>query len=76
MEMPENVDAYIKNYPKEIQQSLEQVRKAIKKAVPLAEEVICYGIRKHRGSRHSKRTSLFIKEPKVQFNFLLISHFQ
>jgi uncharacterized protein YdhG (YjbR/CyaY superfamily) len=41
---PQNVDEYIKSYPKEIQNILEQVRAAIKKAAPASEEVISYQI--------------------------------
>jgi uncharacterized protein YdhG (YjbR/CyaY superfamily) len=39
---PNNVDEYIATFPKETQGLLEQVRKTIKKAAPLAEEVISY----------------------------------
>ena len=40
----ENIDEYISSFPKEIQTKLEQIRKAIKKAAPGAEEVISYQI--------------------------------
>ena len=40
----ENIDEYISSFPKEIQTKLEQIRKAIKKAAPGAEEVSSYQI--------------------------------
>lgn len=39
---PKTVDAYIANYPKDVQVVLEQVRATIKKAVPKAKETIKY----------------------------------
>lgn len=39
---PENVDEYINSFPKEIQKYLKQMRAAIKKAAPKAEEGIGY----------------------------------
>lgn len=39
-----NIDEYIKNYPEEIQQRLQQIMAIIKKIAPRAEEVISYGI--------------------------------
>ena len=44
MTKPGNIDEYIKGFPKEIQQLLEQVRQTIKKAAPLANEAISYGM--------------------------------
>ena len=44
MKKPGNVDDYIKGYPEDIQQLLEQVRKTVKKAAPEAVEVISYGM--------------------------------
>jgi len=44
MTKPKDIDEYIKNYPKEIQEVLEQLRTTIKKAAPKAEEVISYGM--------------------------------
>ena len=44
MTKPGNIDEYIKGFPKEIQQILEQVRQTIKKAAPLATEAISYGM--------------------------------
>ena len=44
MQKPTNIDEYIQNFPEEIQQQLEKLRAAIKKAVPGAEEVISYGM--------------------------------
>jgi uncharacterized protein YdhG (YjbR/CyaY superfamily) len=41
---PESVDAYIAAQPAAVRQKLEQVRAAIKKAVPEALEVIGYGM--------------------------------
>ena len=39
-----NVDEYILEFPKEVQLLLQTMRAAIKKAAPLAEEVISYGM--------------------------------
>ena len=39
-----NIDNYIAGFPKEIQEILQQVRSAISKAAPAAEETINYGI--------------------------------
>jgi uncharacterized protein YdhG (YjbR/CyaY superfamily) len=39
-----DVDAYIATFPQATQQKLEQLRAAIKKAAPKAEEVISYGM--------------------------------
>ncbi len=39
---PENVDEYISSFPKETQKYLKQMRAAIKKAAPKAEEGIGY----------------------------------
>lgn len=44
MKSYENVDEYIANFPKEVQERLEQIRTAIKKEVPEAGEKISYGI--------------------------------
>ncbi|OFY87141.1 MAG: hypothetical protein A3F72_16685 [Bacteroidetes bacterium RIFCSPLOWO2_12_FULL_35_15] len=44
MKKPLNIDEYIKNYPKEIQQRLEKIRTTIKNNAPKAEEVISYGM--------------------------------
>ena len=44
MKKPKNVDEYIAGYPEDVQKYLDQVRGAIKKAAPKAEEVISYGI--------------------------------
>ncbi|MDQ3071890.1 MAG: DUF1801 domain-containing protein [Bacteroidota bacterium] len=41
---PQNIDAYISGFPKEVQLILEEIRAIIKKAVPEAEETISYGI--------------------------------
>lgn len=40
----QTVDEYIKNYPKEVQEILEKLRKIAKEIVPEAEETISYGI--------------------------------
>lgn len=40
----ETIDEYIKTFPKEVKQLLEEVRKTIHKAAPLAEEAISYQI--------------------------------
>lgn len=39
---PANVDDYIKQFPEEVQEALQQLRKTIIKAAPKAEEVISY----------------------------------
>jgi uncharacterized protein YdhG (YjbR/CyaY superfamily) len=44
MTKPENFDQYIVPFPEETQKRLEQIRATIKKAAPLAEEVISYGM--------------------------------
>jgi uncharacterized protein YdhG (YjbR/CyaY superfamily) len=44
MTKPGNIDAYIKGFPKEVQQLLEQLRQTIQKAAPLASEAISYGM--------------------------------
>ncbi|HKP45034.1 MAG TPA: DUF1801 domain-containing protein [Pyrinomonadaceae bacterium] len=41
---PETIDAYIAEFPKEVQRLLEQIRVTIKKAAPKAQETIKYGI--------------------------------
>lgn len=41
---PTNIDEYIAGFPKETQKFLEQIRAAIKKAAPDAEETISYAI--------------------------------
>lgn len=41
---PETIDEYIKTFPKEVQQLLEEVRKTIHKAAPSAEEAMSYQI--------------------------------
>jgi uncharacterized protein YdhG (YjbR/CyaY superfamily) len=41
---PNNVDQYIAGFPEEIQKLLVQMRGAVKKAAPKAEEVISYGM--------------------------------
>jgi len=38
------IDAYIADFPKNVQKKLEEIRVAIKKAAPKAEEAIKYGI--------------------------------
>ena len=44
MKKPKDVDEYLSGFPKEVQKVLEQLRATIKKAAPLAEEVISYGM--------------------------------
>jgi len=39
-----NIDEYIANYPKDIQDILEKLRQVIKKAAPQAQEAISYGM--------------------------------
>lgn len=43
-ETPANIEAYIKNFPEEVQVLLQQVRNTIAKAAPEAEETINYGL--------------------------------
>ena len=42
--VPTTIDEYIADFPKDVQERLQKVRTAIKKAVPRAEETIAYGI--------------------------------
>ena len=44
MNKPKNIDDYIQRHPKEIQTILKHYRVIIKKAAPMAEEVISYGM--------------------------------
>ena len=44
MTLPNRIDEYIANSPKEIQAILEKVRTTIRKSAPQAEETINYGI--------------------------------
>jgi len=46
--VPTNVDEYIADCPAEVQQVLEQVRLAIRKAAPAAEEMISYRMPAYR----------------------------
>ena len=41
---PESVDEYISGYPAEIQKKLNDIRRVIKEAVPMAVEKISYGM--------------------------------
>ena len=41
---PKTIDAYIANFPKDVQQILQKMRATIKKAAPDAKETIKYGI--------------------------------
>jgi uncharacterized protein YdhG (YjbR/CyaY superfamily) len=41
---PTNIEAYIASFPTDVQEQLEQVRAAVKKAAPAAEETISYGM--------------------------------
>ena len=41
---PDNIDAYIAQFPKETQKFLQQIRATIRIAAPEAEEKISYGI--------------------------------
>ena len=43
-EQPKTIDAYVADFPKEVQVSLEKVRATIRKAAPQAEEAMKYGI--------------------------------
>lgn len=44
MHKPNNADEYIAAYPADVQKRLQQIREAIKKAVPQAQEVISYAM--------------------------------
>jgi uncharacterized protein YdhG (YjbR/CyaY superfamily) len=44
MKKPVTIDEYIKNFPKDVQALLQDVRSIIKKAAPDAEEVISYSV--------------------------------
>ena len=44
MKKPKDIDEYVSSFPAETQEALEQLRAAIKKAAPAAEEVISYGM--------------------------------
>jgi uncharacterized protein YdhG (YjbR/CyaY superfamily) len=44
MEKLKSVDEYITSFPKNVQEILEELRKAIKESAPEAEEVISYGM--------------------------------
>lgn len=44
MEKPKNVDEYIASIPEEFQPGLQELRKAIRSAIPEPEERISYGI--------------------------------
>jgi len=44
MNKPETTDAYIKGFPKETQDVLQQMRAIVTKAAPKAVEVISYGM--------------------------------
>jgi uncharacterized protein YdhG (YjbR/CyaY superfamily) len=39
-----NIDEYIADFPKDIQEKLESIRQTIKKAAPQAQEAISYGM--------------------------------
>ena len=39
---PRNIDEYIAGFPKDVQKSLERIRRTIRKAAPDAEETISY----------------------------------
>lgn len=41
---PNNVDDYIKDFPKDVQKSLNKIREIIRKAAPEATESIAYGM--------------------------------
>lgn len=44
LDKPTNVEAYIGQFPPEVQQRLEQIRKAVIKIAPQAQERISYGM--------------------------------
>lgn len=44
MTEPTDIDEYISGSPPEVQKRLQQIRKTVKKAAPLAQETISYGM--------------------------------
>ncbi|HXZ18637.1 MAG TPA: DUF1801 domain-containing protein [Candidatus Acidoferrales bacterium] len=42
--LPESIDDYVFRHPKQVQQRLQQMRRTIRKAAPLAKETISYRI--------------------------------
>ena len=48
MKKPKDTDEYISGFPKDIRERLQQVRTAIRKAAPRAEEVISYAMPAYR----------------------------
>jgi uncharacterized protein YdhG (YjbR/CyaY superfamily) len=44
MTKPANIDEYIRVFPAKVQMLLQQLRETLKKAAPLAEETISYGM--------------------------------
>jgi uncharacterized protein YdhG (YjbR/CyaY superfamily) len=44
LKKPVDIDAYIEDFPSDIQKILQKIRKTIQKAAPAASEVISYGI--------------------------------
>ena len=45
---PQTIDEFIANYPEDIQEKLQRLRSAIRKAAPQATEIISYGIPAYR----------------------------
>jgi len=48
MTKPKDADEYIKSFPAEIRELLQQIRQTIKQAAPHAQEVISYGMPAYR----------------------------
>lgn len=44
MKKPSTIDAYIRDFPEDVQKRLQQIRETIQKLAPEATEVISYGI--------------------------------
>jgi len=51
MKKPTTINEYISGFPADIQKKLEQFRTTVKKAAPLSEEVISYGIPRVQAER-------------------------
>ena len=73
MKKTNNIDEYIASFPKDVQILLEQMRAAVHKAAPEAEEVISYGMPafKYKGllvwfAAHSKHIGFYPRVSAIQ----------
>lgn len=71
-ELAKNVDEYLDNLPPKVKETLENIRSEIKKAAPMAEEVISYRIPtyKYKGAlvhfmAHEKYCSFFVVNKSI-----------